>query len=62
MNTATKTVTLEAQPAVMGWAIIAKCDSKSYVVETGLVTPKTRLRHWQKNLPLIQAAIEKASR
>ncbi len=52
---------LEAHPAMAGWAIVAKLNGNSYMVEGGLTTPDARLKHWNRNKEMIYAAITKAT-
>lgn len=62
MNTTTEQITLKAEPAAMGWAILAESGGQTYMVEGGLRAPEGRLKYWQDNLHVIKAAIAGANK
>lgn len=61
MKTVESDVTLEAHPAMAGWAIMAMHNGIAYYVEGGLRTPNGRLKYWQKNIEMIRSVIARAT-
>lgn len=55
-------IILKATPALMGWAITTSVAGVSYMVEGGLKSPDARLKYWEKNKHVIEAAILKAQK